>query len=170
MSDMRIGEFELNKKYSIIYADPPWEYTFSGTRDEFKKDDYEWLDDYLKVEAPYNSWVRYRDIMMFTKHCSLPIIVTLSCMVFILGSGLEHDLVAKIVSIVVGLLLYAYSVRVYKNFSDKRLNEMVSVYMVTHCRICNKMEQCRNKNIKVNNIIMRKEIRSTHPDYLKEHA
>ena len=30
---------EKNKKYQIIYADPPWQYNFSGTRNN-KKDDY----------------------------------------------------------------------------------------------------------------------------------
>ena len=28
------------KKYQIIYADPPWKYSFSGTRSEDKEDDY----------------------------------------------------------------------------------------------------------------------------------
>ena len=30
-----------NKKYQIIYADPPWQYTFAGTRSEGKADDYQ---------------------------------------------------------------------------------------------------------------------------------
>ncbi len=31
------------KKYQIIYADPPWSYSFSGTRAEETKDDYQTL-------------------------------------------------------------------------------------------------------------------------------
>ena len=31
-------------KYQIIYADPPWEYSFSGTRNQAKPDDYSTLN------------------------------------------------------------------------------------------------------------------------------